>query len=77
MPNMHFKTQIHIQNLISLLYNRFHTITVIMPDLQNHCSKEHLSTAPWCFLLVNFRLQIAYGKVRNSQIGVNKPVGKV
>ena len=34
----------------------------------------------WCFpypLLLSFHLQIAYRKVRNLQIGVDKLVGKV
>ena len=42
----------------------------IMLDLQNCCSEERLSTAPWRFLyplLVNFCLQIAYRKVSNLQ----------
>ena len=58
----------------------FYTIKLIVSDLRNRCSKEHLFNAPWCFLyplLVSFHLQIAYGKVRNSQIGVNKLVGQV
>ena len=42
---------------------------------------KRLSTAPWCFLLypllVSFHLQIAFRKVRNFRIGVNKLVGKV
>ena len=56
----------------------FHTITVIVSDLRNHCSEKRLSIAPWSSfypLLVSFCLQISYGKVINSLIGVNKLVG--
>ena len=31
----------------------------------------------WCFLLVSFRLQITYRKVRKLQFSVDKLVGKV
>ena len=52
-----------------------------MLDLQNCCSKEHLSIVPYgasfYSLLVSFRPQITYRKVRNSRIGVNKLLGKV
>ena len=44
------------------------------------CSDERLSThhgASFYPLLGNFHLQIAYRKVKNSRIGVNKLVGKV
>ena len=56
----------------------FQTIKVIASILRYHCSEERLSTAPWCFFLSfisSFRLQIAYRKVRNLRIGVNKLVG--
>ena len=49
-----------------------------MLDLQNCCSDERLSIAPWCFfypLLLSFHLQIVCRKVRNLQIGVDKLVG--
>ena len=56
----------------------FHTIKVIALDLQTVVPKNvyplchDASSSP---LLVSFHLQIAYRKVRNLRIGVNKLVG--
>ena len=56
----------------------FSHIKVIASDLQNCCSENvyplHHGSSFYS-LLVSFHLQIAYGKVRNSRIGVNKLVG--
>ena len=46
--------------------------TVVLKNVFPQCHGASLYP-----LLGSFHLQIAYGKVRNLQIGVNKPVGKV
>ena len=51
-----------------------------MLDLQNCCSNEYLSTVPYVSFypsLIRFYLQIAYRKMRNLQIGVEKPLQMV
>ena len=76
LKNLYFVCLPAFQPAIRLKCN-IYTTKAITLDLQNCCSYKSLFNVPMCFLLLSFRLQIAYRKVRNLEIGVDKLVGKV